>query len=279
MAATDRVAVCFAIVDVRYAASGFAVAVDLATRRVLADVTSLGVPGASARVDDRWGPEARFLGPRLRLWLERRGAALAMGISSKRLRLEARLDTSATEAITVVAPVEGGTVNVTRKATCLPLEGRVEIAGTRYDLDGGLGGLDHTIGLLARRTAWRWAFGLGRTEDGRPVGFNVAEGFNEWPGGSENALWLGNRPVPIGPARFTFDRSAILTPWQIATEDGRLAVAFNPVGQHREERNLLLARSRLAQVLGTFTGTVDTGRGPVRITSVPGVTEDQDVVW
>jgi hypothetical protein len=281
MVATDRVAVCFTIVDVGYAASGFAVAVDLASRRLVVDVGALGLPGVSARVDGRWGSDgrSRFRGGGVHLSLDRRGTAVGLGIRSSELRLTARLDTTATDPITVVAPVVGGTVNVTRKATSLPASGWVEAGGRRYDLEGGFGGMDHTVGLLGRRTAWRWAFAMGRTEDGRTVGFNLAEGFNEWPGGSENALWLGDQLASVGSARFTFDPTAILTPWQVVTEDGRIALAFNPVGQHREERNFVVTRSRLAQLLGTFSGTVDAGDGPVRIDSVPGVTEDQDVVW
>jgi len=111
------------------------------------------------------------------------------------------------------------------------------------------------------------------------VGFNLAEGFNESEHGTENALWLDGNLVALGPARFTFDPTAILSPWQVVTEDERVGLAFNPVGQHRERRNILVARSRLAQLVGTFTGSVDGGDGPVSVSGVPGVTEDQDVIW
>ncbi len=280
MVSTPEVVACFAIVDAGYAASGFAVAADLSSRRVVADVGALGSP-ISVAVGDRpaEGARSRFTGPRLRALAERVGAEWILRLRSGRLTVDARLHSDAAPPLTVIAPVEGGRVNVTQKAACLPVVGSMEAGGRRYELDGGLGGLDYTHGLLARRTSWRWAFGCGRTEDGRTVGFNLAEGFNESEHGTENALWLDGDLVALGPARFTFDPTAILTPWQVVTEDERVGLAFDPVGQHRERRNILVARSRLAQLVGTFTGSVDGGDGPVSVSGVPGVTEDQDVIW
>ncbi|MGH2676362.1 MAG: DUF2804 domain-containing protein [Actinomycetota bacterium] len=277
---TPQVIACFALVDAGYFASGFAVAADLATKRVVADVGSLGAKGVSVRVGERpaEGARSRFTGRRMRARVGREAGRWKLRLRSRRLSMDAELD-AAVPPLTVISPVPGGGVNVTQKTSCLPASGSVEAGGRRYELAGGLGGLDYTHGLLSRRTSWRWAFGCGRTEDGRTVGFNLSEGFNESEHGTENAVWIDGELVPVGRARFMFDPTAILTPWQVTTEDGRVGLGFNPVGRHRENRNLLMARSRLSQLLGTFSGTIDGGDGPMGVSGMPGVAEDQDVVW
>ena len=173
----------------------------------------------------------------------------------------------------------GGTVNVTQKSAGLLARGSVSVADRTYQLDGGFGGFDYTNGLLGRRTMWRWAFATGRAEDGRVVGFNLVQGFNEGDAGTENVVWADGLPTIVGGAHFTFDAVATTSPWRIVTEDGNVDLTFEPIGEHREERNLLVARSHFVQVFGTFQGTLNPGTGPVRVSGLPGVTEDQDVVW
>ncbi|XXF78774.1 DUF2804 domain-containing protein [Myxococcaceae bacterium GXIMD 01537] len=292
-AATPEVAALMAIVDVGYSASAFAVAVDLQERKPLCDVSFLGAPGPFAEVGDKPGAglkaSFRTLGGRM---------SMKRGEGDERYRLEVDVSRGRTgslqsfqwggemlvagspPAVTVVAPVEGGIVNVTQKRGALLALGHVEAGGKRFRLDGGVGGLDYTQGLLARRTAWRWAFAAGRLPDGTPMSLNLVEGFNEsTPECNENALWVGERLYPLGRARFEFDANELLDPWRVTTVDGAVDLRFRPLYVHREERNLRWVVSRFAQPIGLFEGTVRAGGQTHTLTALPGVTEQQDMLW
>jgi hypothetical protein len=284
MVATPEVMAAFAIVDVSYAANGFLFAADLAAKRVLTDASALGIPGLTAEVgaDPDEGGHERFraFGLEMAVARERGTPSFRIAVRSKGLALAASLDaTVAPRPLTVVAPIEGGVVNVTQKSVGLVAGGSLTAGGRRYSLDGGFGGFDYTHGLLARHTAWRWAFATGKTEDGRLAGFNLIAGFNEAGNRTESAVWVGGSMAPLSRVQFDFDPAATQSPWRIHSQDRRVDLTFEPVGEHREERNLIVADSHFVQAFGTFRGTIDAGSGPARVSAVPGVAEDQRITW
>lgn len=196
--------------------------------------------------------------------------------------LQAKLATTqAGPALTVIAPVaKDGVVNVTQKRCGLPVRGTLRVGKQNWSLDGGLGGQDYTHGYLARNTAWRWAMANGKLPDGTRIGLNLVEGFNEQnPRCSENALWVGDRLIPLGRARFHFDRLAPERPWTVETADGTVGLRFQPLHLHREERDYKLVRSHFVQPLGLFSGTIRVDGGTVEVKDLAGVTEDQDILW
>jgi hypothetical protein len=286
--ATPEVAALFAIVDLGYASNAFVLAVDLSTQRVLAEATRAGLPRQAAvngHLGEGMQASFRALSPWLRAW-RREGesayhARLRLGGLRPRLELDLTLETAgAGPALTVIAPVEGGVVNVTQKWAGLPASGALRCGGRRYELAGGVGGLDATQGYLARRTAWRWAFGCGRLEDGACLGFNLVEGFNEAREDvNENAVWLGGVLWPVGRARFRWNHDDPLDRWHVSTTDGALDLTFRPVAVHREDRDLVLVRTRFLQPLGTWEGTVRVGGQTHQVRAVPGVAEDQSAIW
>ena len=142
-------------------------------------------------------------------------------------------------------------------------------------------GLDSTHGFLARHTRWRWAMACGRLDDGTPLGFNLVAGFNVVAEGSagENVLFLGDQLQPVGPATFRFNSADPLDLWQLSTEDGTVDVTFRPLHAHRDFRDLLVLRSRFVQPLGFFAGTLQFRGREVSLEELPGVTEDQDMLW
>ncbi len=284
MVANAQVMVALALLDAGYATNAFLFAVDLATRSLLVDRTALGLPRMSGRVGDRpnEGSDARFSAQGLRIAITRANGSGAYRISAQAegLVLDAELDaTNAPSGLVLIAPVPDGPLNVTQKTSGLSARGTVRINGVVHSLDGGYGGFDYTNGLLARHTAWRWAFATGRDADGRCVGLNLVEGFNDAGTASENVVWIDRTGLPVGRARFAFDAHAPLERWVITTDDHAVDLSFAPIGAHREDRNLVVARSHFVQVAGTFAGTVRTPSGVIAISALPGVTEDQDVLW
>ncbi len=291
--ATPEVALLMAVVDVNYTSNAFVMAVDLGTKEVLVDESFLGPPRPLTRVND-------LANEGLEVWFRRPGADFSAERTSgdQRYHLRGRvgppvplarptfsldaalLTAKASPALTVIAPVDGGIVNVTQKWAGLLSFGQLEANGRRYMLDGGVGGVDSTQGYLGRETAWRWAFACGRLRDGTPIGLNLVEGFNETRDDvNENAVWVGNALYPLGRARFEWNRGDLLERWHVTTTDGAVDLYFSPIAVHREHRDLKLVVTHFSQPVGTWHGTVTVDGVSHELLNVPGVTEDQSVRW
>jgi len=294
--ATPEVIALYAIVDLGYASNAFVLVADRASKSILFDRGFTGLPRPLAYVGDCPGTDARA-GAGLDAKFHLPGADLRVGASSAEPAYRQRVQTEGLlwlgelaakgpPALTVIAPVADGArsggVNVTQKWAALEARGILDVGARSFNLNGGVGGIDYTNGYLARRTAWRWAFACGHVANsGAPVkiGINLVEGFNEAPGVSENALFIGNELVPLGRARFSWSKDDPLAPWRCTTEDGAIDLTFQPIGAHREERDLWIVRSRFVQPVGHFSGTVRALGRSYHVENLAGVTEDQDVVW
>lgn len=266
-----------AIVRTGYAATAFVFVYDLQGKRMLVDRSALGPAFVSKVSADLHAPGeiASFALGGARLALTRRGHTLDLAVRFGDLEIDAMIDEqSGPPAISAIADLGAGLVNGTEKRALLAVRGSARSGSREIGLDGGTAGYDYTHGLLPRHTKWRWAFGLGRDETGEPFGFNLVEGF---VGQSECAAFTAKGVVPVAEPRFDFDLEAPLRPWKL-TAPG-IDLAFEPGGMHAERTNLVVVRSRFVQPVGTFTGTVRAGGRDVRIAGLPGVVEDQDVVW
>ncbi len=270
-----------AIVQLGYVANAFIVVVDRRTRSATFDGSYLTVPRL-AHVSDTCedGCDTWFRSVQARVALSRPAGCSHYTLAADAGRLSLRATFSATDAptpVTVVSPVPQGVVNVTEKRVLMPAHGAILFDGDAEQFEDALAGMDYTNGLLARHTAWRWAFAMGATQDGRPVAFNLVDGFNE---GRECAVWIDGKLVPTDGARFEFQRRQPLAPWKVVTDDGRIDLTFSPDALHAEHKNLGLVRSRFIQPFGTFQGTIQTPTGSTAtLQGLPGVVESQDVQW
>ncbi len=158
----------------------------------------------------------------------------------------------------------------TRKQAGVAVRGTVRVgrdaAPLRLDVRGVV---DDTVGYHARRTAWRWAAGVGTCEDGRLAGWNLVAGVNDPPLGSERTVWLDGEPREVGPCSFADDLSSV----RIA-DGGELRFAAEATRERHDE--LLLVRSDYVQPFGTFTGVLP---GGARLAEGYGVMEDHAARW
>ncbi len=115
---------------------------------------------------------------------------------------------------------------------------------------------------------------MGRTNGGEPIGFNFVEGF---VGVAECAAFFGGQVHPLGEPRFDFEPARPERPWTLRA-DG-IDLTFDVGAVHAQNTNLGLVRSRFLQPVGTFRGTIRIGDRHVDLDGVPGVVEDQDVLW
>jgi len=279
--ASEEIIFATAIIRLGYAANSFAFVVDRRTGELLVDRKALGVPmlvSVNERAGEGHESKFRFIGADVSIRRPLGSEAYALDLRMPDLSVEASLSTrAAPPALGVIASLEGGRYSTTEKRALLAVEGSLIARGRRYSLDGALAGYDYTAGLLERRTAWRWAFSLGRTRDGRPIAMNLTEGF---VGGRECALWLDGKLYGLSPAAFSFQPSTVMKPWGIRTEAGELDLTFKPSALHEEQHDFRVLRSRFLQLVGSFEGRIEVpGEEAITIDRLPGVSEDQDTLW
>ncbi len=268
--AGPEIVLAVAVVDLGWSGSAFAYLFDRTGRRLLADVSVVGLPGRAASVAPVPGgtTSTGFRSRRLYVRLVAYDAGQwRLEARSPAMTVDATLqETPAGPTLCALAPVPGGVADCTHKTPALRVVGVAGAGGAVFDLQGCTGALDHTSGLLAHDTRWRWA----SATDGK-LALNLTEGFTA---PYENALWAHGELHLLGPVRFSFDPAGN-GPWRITGEQGAVDLEFHPEGQRRKRVNLVVAESSYLQPIGTFRGTV-AGRA---IDALVGVTEDHVARW
>jgi hypothetical protein len=129
--------------------------------------------------------------------------------------------------------------------------------------------VDDTAGYHARVTEWRWAAGVGVDANDGPVAFNLVEGVNDPPSGSERAVWIAGVPREAPPVRFSTDLRSIVA------EDGS-ELHFVPEAVRARHENLLLVHSDYHAPFGSFSGTLP---GGIPLVHGLGVVEHHRAHW
>ena len=164
----------------------------------------------------------------------------------------------------------------------LPFAGTLEIGAEQVGLaeDRGFAIIDDHHGDYPRPMRYDWLTAVRRADDGRVEGFNLTRNQTLDPDtNNENALWLGDRLIPLGRARFTWNPNAILDGWQVRTTDGVLDLSFKPWAAHQELRDLKVVKSAFKQPVGLWQGEVKVDGRSYTFKDAPGVAEDQSVRW
>lgn len=186
---------------------------------------------------------------------------LRVEVDARGIRI--RLELAESAGMEIVSPA-GNTYIWTHKQACVPVSGTVEVDGSVHRLDGDHGFVDESAGYHERHTAWQWSAGVGMTDDGRRVGWNLVDGIHDDESVSERTVWIDGEPRAVGPVVFADDLSAV---------DG---LRFEEWSAREHSTNALLIRSRYRQPFGTFTGKLP---GDLHLAHGHGVMEDHDVRW
>jgi hypothetical protein len=163
----------------------------------------------------------------------------------------------------------GGGYVWTRKRAGVAARGTIAVDGGRPRAIEALAVIDDTAGYHARVTEWRWAAGVGVDPTGTPLAFNLVEGVNDPPSGSERAVWVAGEPHEVAPVSFTSDLT------RIEAGDGSV-LRFTPEAQRERRENLLVVRSEYRAPFGTFSGTLP---GGVELARGLGVVEHHRAKW
>lgn len=162
------------------------------------------------------------------------------------------------DSVNLVVPFPQGGFHATSRHMGLPVSGDVQLGTTQYRCTRGnsFAALDFGRGVWPLSTHWtRAAFAA-------PGGIagNFGSGWTDNTGLSENALWFGGELVHVpNPVTITGNPHNPSAPWQLNSEDDRLALVFTPRQQHvaRPKAGPFYAETR--QWFGQFDGVL---RGP-----------------
>ncbi len=190
-------------------------------------------------------------------------------------------DLDVIEPLVVVLPVGPNRGMYSHKVP-LPVQGEIVIDERRIVVDpqSAWAILDVHKAHYPRHTWWNWATFAGRDAQGHSVGLNLTRNINQRDDEyNENGVWIDGQLHPLGPARFAFDRSDVMKPWELGTVDGTVELQFNPRGERLENTRLGLVRSVFHQPYGTFEGRISVAGRSLQIADVIGVCEDHDALW
>ncbi|MDC7715307.1 DUF2804 domain-containing protein [Vogesella sp. LYT5W] len=262
-----------AVIDTGWCGSAFAYLFDRQRRELVASFSSSGLPLISTRIENRSFGDATFRQGKDCIAFRRADGRLELTVNTPALRLAAHI--ALPEPHSVMAAIAPGNwlAHATHKSSALPISGYAEYADRRLLLDDASASLDAANGLLARDTTWCSA----RAHDHR-IGFNLQQGYM---GDAENAVWLDGVPHRVGAARFEFDATQPLAPWQIRTDDGAVALTFTPEGVRQQEQDLLIAASHSRQPIGCFSGRIIHPHTGVahEVSQLLGITEEHHSRW
>lgn len=299
-AETAEVIVVAAIADAGPTGTAFVMAVDRQSGAIIADTSRPGAvrPFVSVNASPAAGHASHYFGPgtaatvigsdnKLRMKLAVHRLPYLPMISKPWIELDVALDITSHPGMTAVAnlDLDEPLASATSKNAALATTGKLTVRESgetrKWSLAKGLGGFDYTSGYLPRHTSWHWAFGMGRTTDGRSIAINLSSGFVGIVGrAEENCCWLDGKLSLLDPdADISYDKQNPLSEWTVRTADRTLDLRFQPIAVHHEDLNLGLLRSYFMQPVGQFTGTLKVGNETLQLAKLAGVVEHQDVLW
>jgi hypothetical protein len=202
--------------------------------------------------------------------LPRRGA---LDLSPGGLRIRDRavlLDLELAESDGIQATCPDGPLQVwTHKQAGVKARGTLTV-GARLPIEiDAPAVIDDTAGHHRRVTEWWWAAGVGNGPDGTPLAFNLVQGVNDPPSGSERAVWVDGVPHEVPPVRFCADLTSV------RSADG-CELRFVPEAERHRRENLLLVRSEYRAPFGSFSGVLP---GGIALERALGVIEHHRARW
>jgi hypothetical protein len=248
---SDEVMACAARVQVGPMGQTFWALLDRSSRE-LHEHTRTRLPGTSGEV--RAGPPT--------------DASEGFRVTIESAAVSGVLEMSGGPPWEATCPTEEGREVWTRKRAGVKVGGRLTVVdGRTFELDA-LGVIDETDGYHPRHTVWSWSAGVGRTTDGRSIGWNLVQGVNDPPERSERAIWVDGEPFEPGPVSFDGLEG-------IGFEDGS-RLEFQAEAERRKSESLLFIRYSYRQPFGSFSGTLP---GGLVLEQGLGVMEHHDALW
>lgn len=203
----------------------------------------------------------------------------------RRMPVSARIDIAVPEGhetLNVVVPWSESRFQFTSKQHCLPAWGQVRIGGRTLDFPRGecFACLDFGRGVWPYRTEWNWASCSTRQGE-HVIGLNFGARWTDGTGMNENGILVDGKVEKIHEdVSFDYDRRDFMAPWTLRTrESGQVDLTFRPFHNLRSGLQLGLVSTRVNQLFGRYSGTIEHGGRRLEIRDAVGWAEEHRARW
>jgi hypothetical protein len=187
------------------------------------------------------------------------------------------------ETLNVVIPWSEKIFQFTSKQECLPVSGMLTIGQTDYSFkpETTFASLDFGRGIWPAKIKWNWAT-LSGMQNGRSIGFNLGAKWTDGTGMTENCILINGIISKLSEdIIYEYDPKSIMKPWTLKTAiTNRVDLKFVPFYERIAKSNLVIIKSELHQVIGYFSGVIETDAGEIiTIDSMLGCAEEHFAKW
>lgn len=156
--------------------------------------------------------------------------------------------------------------------------------------------LDFGRGVWPYSSSWNWASFSGESSSGRRVGVNLGGRWTDGTGQNENGIVVDGKLTKIHlEVNWEYDSTNWMKPWKLTTMPAPAAavsreaptpavagvsVTFTPLFERAAASNVLVVRSEVHQMIGTFSGHIVTDDGElIEIENLQGWAEEHYARW
>lgn len=187
------------------------------------------------------------------------------------------------ESLNIMIPWSDTRYHFTSKQNCLHAGGTVSIDGRTYTANAGrdFACLDFGRGMWKYRSFWNWSSFSTRVGN-IPVGVNLGAGWTNGSGTCENSLLINNRLEKISEeVIFDYDPAEFMKPWRLRTAfSNQVDLTFTPFYERVAKSDVLVVRSEVHQMIGSFSGTLTSQDGlTIPISNAIGWAEEHNARW
>lgn len=189
---------------------------------------------------------------------------------------------SAMESIVMATPIGPKRFYYNQKINCMPTEGKIRIGKKEHAVtrESALTTLDWGRGVWEYASFWNWASASGFLSDGATVGLNLGTGFGDLSYATENCFFIDGTMTKLDRVEFDYDASDHMKPWSFVSNDGKLELTFEPFFDRVARTDMLIIRSSVHQVFGTYSGALTTDAGTrISIRDLIGWAEEHTARW
>lgn len=142
--------------------------------------------------------------------------------------------------------------------------------------------LDWGRGVWTYKNTWYWS-SLNGYQDGRYIGWNLGYGFGDTSAASENMLFVDDKAYKLEDVTFNIPQVGghdnYLLPWTLTSQSGNIDISFVPILDRHDKSNALVIAQDAHQVFGTFSGSITTPDGVIKVDNLLGFAEKVSNKW
>jgi hypothetical protein len=190
------------------------------------------------------------------------------------------VDNRATDSIAIARPFEPGEFFYENKIFGLPATGQLQVDDASYVLPGGqsFAIFDWGRGIWPRASQWFWGQAAGMVA-GQLVAINLGHGYGDDSRGTANAILVDGQLHKLRDVACAFDPDDRMKPWMFTSDDGRLALEFQPTYHQQSKQEMMIGAAELHKIHGKYSGKLIVDRKTIEIKDMLGFAEHMTQRW